>query len=43
MVLVRETVMDDWQALRDIRLEALREAPAAFGPPTSRRSFAARR
>ena len=31
MVLVRETVLDDWQALRDIRLEALREAPAAFG------------
>jgi GNAT superfamily N-acetyltransferase len=31
MVLVRETVMDDWQALRDIRLEALRDAPAAFG------------
>jgi GNAT superfamily N-acetyltransferase len=30
MVLVRETVPDDWQALRDIRLEALREAPAAF-------------
>lgn len=30
MVLVRETVMDDWQALRDIRLEALRDAPTAF-------------
>jgi hypothetical protein len=25
MVLVRETVAGDWQALRDIRLEALRE------------------
>jgi GNAT superfamily N-acetyltransferase len=31
MVLVRETVMGDWQALRDIRLEALRDAPTAFG------------
>jgi GNAT superfamily N-acetyltransferase len=31
MVLVRETVTGDWQALRDIRLEALRDAPAAFG------------
>ncbi len=31
MVLVRETVDDDWQALRDIRLEALRNAPEAFG------------
>ena len=31
MVLVRETVIDDWQALRDIRLEALRGTPTAFG------------
>src|ERR1700691_2668171 len=31
MVLVRETVMDDWQGLRDIRLMALRDAPEAFG------------
>ena len=31
MVLVRETVSGEWQALRDIRLEALRDAPAAFG------------
>jgi GNAT superfamily N-acetyltransferase len=31
MVLVRETVMGDWQVLRDIRLEALRSTPAAFG------------
>ena len=31
MVLVRETVAGDWRALRDIRLEALRDAPAAFG------------
>jgi GNAT superfamily N-acetyltransferase len=31
MVLVRETAAADWQALRDIRLEALHNAPAAFG------------
>jgi GNAT superfamily N-acetyltransferase len=31
MVLVRETVAGDWQALRDIRLEALRDALTAFG------------
>jgi GNAT superfamily N-acetyltransferase len=30
MVLVRETVPGDWRALRDIRLEALRDEPAAF-------------
>jgi len=31
MVQVRETVLADWQALRDIRLQALRDAPYAFG------------
>jgi GNAT superfamily N-acetyltransferase len=31
MVLVREPVVEDWQALRDIRLEALRDVPTAFG------------
>jgi GNAT superfamily N-acetyltransferase len=31
MVLVRETAMGDWRALRDIRLTALRDAPDAFG------------
>ncbi len=30
MVLVRETMMADWQAWRDIRLQALRDAPDAF-------------
>src|ERR1700721_2370586 len=31
MVLVRETIGGDWQGRRDIRLEALRDAPTAFG------------
>jgi GNAT superfamily N-acetyltransferase len=31
MVVVREVIAADWQALRDIRLEALRTAPTAFG------------
>jgi GNAT superfamily N-acetyltransferase len=30
MVLVRVTVPEDWRALRDIRLAALHDAPAAF-------------
>jgi GNAT superfamily N-acetyltransferase len=39
MVLVRETVMDDWQVLRDIRLEALRDAPTAFGSTYEREAL----
>ena len=39
MVLVRETVGDDWQALRDIRLEALRDAPEAFGSSYEREAL----
>jgi GNAT superfamily N-acetyltransferase len=39
MVLVRETVADDWQALRDIRLEALRDAPTAFGSTYEREAL----
>ena len=39
MVLVRETVMDDWQALRDIRLEALRDVPTAFGSAYAREAL----
>jgi hypothetical protein len=35
MVLVRETMMADWQALRDIRLLALRDAPDAFSRPAA--------
>jgi GNAT superfamily N-acetyltransferase len=36
MVMVREVVAADWRALRDIRLEALRDAPAAFGSTYAR-------
>ncbi len=36
MVMVREVVAGDWRALRDIRLEALREAPEAFGSTFAR-------
>jgi hypothetical protein len=31
MVMVREVAANDWQVLRDIRLEALSNAPEAFG------------
>ena len=36
MVMVREVVAADWRVLRDIRLEALREAPDAFGSTFAR-------
>jgi GNAT superfamily N-acetyltransferase len=36
MVLVRATTLDDWQAMRDIRLEGLRDAPGAFGSTYAR-------
>ena len=36
MVLVRETVMDDWHALREIRLEALRDAERCTNAAGSR-------
>lgn len=36
MVLVRATALDDWQAMRGIRLEALRDAPDAFGSTHAR-------
>jgi GNAT superfamily N-acetyltransferase len=38
MVLVRTTTLADWQALRDIRLQALRDAPDAFGSTYARES-----
>jgi GNAT superfamily N-acetyltransferase len=36
MTEIRAVREDDWQAMRDIRLEALREAPAAFGSTYAR-------
>jgi GNAT superfamily N-acetyltransferase len=36
MVLVRATTLDDWQAMRDIRLQALRDAPDAFASTYAR-------
>ena len=39
MVLVRETVAGDWQTLRDIRLEALRDAPTALGSTYEREAL----
>jgi GNAT superfamily N-acetyltransferase len=36
MVLVRATTLDDWQALREIRLQALRDAPDAFASTYAR-------
>jgi GNAT superfamily N-acetyltransferase len=36
MVLVRTTTIADWQALREIRLQALRDAPDAFGSTYAR-------
>jgi len=36
MVLVRATTMADWQALREIRLQSLRDAPDAFASTYAR-------
>lgn len=36
MVLVRATTLDDWRAMREIRLQALRDAPDAFASTYAR-------
>ena len=36
MVTVRATTLDDWQAMREIRLQALRDAPDAFASTHAR-------
>ena len=36
MILVREATPEDWQAMRDVRLAALREAPQAFASTAER-------
>jgi GNAT superfamily N-acetyltransferase len=36
MVLVRATALDDWEAMREIRLQALRDAPDAFASSHAR-------
>ena len=38
MVLVRTAAAEEWQVLRDIRLEALLDAPTAFGSTHSKQA-----
>ena len=38
MIVVRAATVEEWQVLRDIRLEALRDAPTAFGSTYSKQA-----
>ena len=43
MVVVRAATVEEWQVLRDIRLDALRDAPTAFGSTYAKQTASKRR